>query len=103
MNATHTKLIAMTIAGFLATCAGLPAYSADQYGTPATTAQPANGGADPMSDSCAKLDTNHDGFISMKEFVKSGQPSQEFKVADASKRGKLSMEECARALSAPHQ
>lgn len=102
MNIRHTKLIALTIAGFLATCAGLPAYSADQYGAPADMARPANGRADPISDGCAKLDTNHDGFVSMKEFVKSGRPIQEFKIADASKSGKLSMAECTRALAAPH-
>lgn len=106
MNSTHTKLIAMAITGLLAIGAGIPAYSAGQYGSspsaPAPAAQP-YGGADPMSNSCTQLDTNHDGYISKKEFEKSGLPSKDFKVADATNRGKLNMEECTRALANTHQ
>jgi hypothetical protein len=107
MHITHTKPIAMAIAGFLATCAGVPAYSADQYGSspsaPASAAQPTHSGADPMSNSCTQLDANHDGYISKKEFMASGMSSKEFKVADAANRGKLNMEECTRALANTRQ
>lgn len=107
MNITHTKLIAMAITGFLATCAGMPAYSADQYGSspgaPASAAHPIHNGTDPMSNSCTQLDTNHDGYISKKEFMASGMSSKDFKLADATNRGKLNMEECTRALANTRQ
>jgi hypothetical protein len=103
-------LTAALMAVFMGAFAGAPAYSAATQSdsnpsahTPekqSPTAEPSTGMQSPTSQSkvCARLDTNHDGEISAKEFKASGKPQSLFKQADATHRGWLKADECARAL-----
>lgn len=104
-----TTTAAILVAGAFAWA---PVYSAtgdsgQTYTEPAPAAQSPGAGAQSSesmmpngnSATCARLDKNSDGFITWPEFKASGKPNKVFKSADAEHQGKLSMEECSKALS----
>lgn len=120
MKFSQSTLWAALMTAFLGVTLGVPAYAAsDQYGDQpgtmqdSTTQQPAEQPAQPepnmgggteqnMQKSksvCARLDTNHDGYISRSEFKASGQTKSTFSAADTTHRGKLTVAECDEALS----
>jgi hypothetical protein len=121
MRAPNTTAIAVLAAGILGAYAWGSAYSASysaspdsgqSYTQPAAPSAQSPGTQTPAasepaekimpgknSDTCARLDKNHDGFISKAEFKASGKPQKMFKSADVGHRGKLNMEECSKALS----
>lgn len=108
MKVRYPTLMAMLMATVLGAYVGAPAFSADQsYSSPGAQApaetqspmaQPGEKAPASKPDVCARLDANHDGYITKKEFKQSKKPSKVFTTADITHRGKLNMEECSKAL-----
>jgi hypothetical protein len=112
----HTiTAMATLLAGFLGAYAWVPVYSAtqesDQTSTqmaPAapssktqspTASEPANIMSGKGSNVCARLDKNHDGYVNKTEFKASGKPAKLFRSTDVGHQGKLTIEQCNKALA----
>jgi len=101
-----TALLAVSV-GALVSGPAYPASTQDNAASSPAPAQQQSNMADQTGkitsqdnkpDVCARLDRDHNGQISLKEFKASGKPSSVFKLADTKHRGWLDQEQCTKAL-----
>jgi hypothetical protein len=89
--------------GLAATPAPEAAPPSQESATP-TSPMPATGSAteqimpDKAKQACARLDKDHSGYLTTKEFKGIKQPLADFKSADLNHDGRLDMQECAKVL-----
>jgi hypothetical protein len=95
MKALQSKIPAALTALFLSSYAWAPAFAATPEQQPGA-AMPSQ--TEKMGETCARLDKDQDGYLSISEWKALKLDAKAFKVADADQDGRLDLAECAKTV-----